>query len=76
MSALASVYPEVMAALVGDPTPERSAEAEQLRASLERLPFHATLKAVAGRRGVPIRGDVRAPLRSLTDDELAELALP
>jgi dihydrodipicolinate synthase/N-acetylneuraminate lyase len=76
VSGLASVYPEVVAALVHEPTPERTAEAERLRAELERFPFHAAAKAVAARRGVPIGPDVRAPLRLLTAAELTELALP
>jgi N-acetylneuraminate lyase len=76
VSGLASVYPEVVAALVREPTPERAAEAERLRAELDRFPFHAAAKVVAARRGVPIRPDVRAPLRALTDGELTELALP
>jgi dihydrodipicolinate synthase/N-acetylneuraminate lyase len=76
VSGLASVYPEVVAALVHDPTPDRSAEAERLRGALERFPFHACAKAVVGRRGVPIGGDVRAPLRRLTEAEAADLELP
>ncbi len=76
VSGLASVYPEVVAALVREPTAERAVEAERLRAELERFPFHAAAKVVAARRGVPIGPDVRAPLRTLTDAELAELALP
>ncbi len=76
VSGLASVYPEVVAGLVREPTPERAAEAERLRAELDRFPFHAAAKVVAARRGVPIRPDVRAPLRALTDSELTELALP
>jgi dihydrodipicolinate synthase/N-acetylneuraminate lyase len=76
VSGLAGVYPEVVAALVREPTPARTAEVERLRAELEKFPFQAAAKAVTARRGVPIRGDVRAPLRSLTDDELARLALP
>jgi dihydrodipicolinate synthase/N-acetylneuraminate lyase len=76
VSGLASVYPEVVAALVREPTPERTAEAERLRAELERFPFHAAAKIVAARRGAPIGPDVRAPLRTLTEAELAELALP
>jgi dihydrodipicolinate synthase/N-acetylneuraminate lyase len=43
------------------------------RAVLERYPFHAALKAVIGWRGVPVREDVRAPLRRLTNDERTEL---
>ena len=76
VSGLAAAYPEVVAALVREPSPERTAEAERLRAELERFPFHAAAKVVAGRRGVPIGPDVRAPLRTLTEQELAELALP
>jgi dihydrodipicolinate synthase/N-acetylneuraminate lyase len=79
VSALASVYPELVAALVREPTAERAAEAERLRGSLERFPFQAALKLVAARRGVPVGPDVRPPLRRLTADEAAaleELALP
>jgi dihydrodipicolinate synthase/N-acetylneuraminate lyase len=43
------------------------------RKALERFPFQAALKAVLGLRGVPVRPDVRAPLRPLTDQERAEL---
>ncbi len=73
VSGLASAYPEVVAALVHEPSQERSDEAERLRASLDRFPFQAAAKAVAGRRGVPIRPDVRPPLRVLADEELAQL---
>jgi dihydrodipicolinate synthase/N-acetylneuraminate lyase len=76
VSGLASVYPEVVAALVRERSTERGEEAGRLRAELERFPLHAAAKTVAGRRGVPIRPDVRAPLRGLTAGELAELALP
>ncbi len=50
--------------------PEGGAEK---RAALERFPFQAALKAVLGWRGVPVREDVRAPLRTLTPDERADL---
>ncbi len=43
------------------------------RAFLERFPFQAALKTVIGLRGVPIRGDVRPPLRGLTPDERTEV---
>jgi dihydrodipicolinate synthase/N-acetylneuraminate lyase len=76
VSGLAAVFPEVVAALVAERTPERAAEAERLRAALDRFPFHAAAKEVVARRGVPIRADVRAPLRGLTPAELAELDLP
>jgi dihydrodipicolinate synthase/N-acetylneuraminate lyase len=76
VSGLAAVFPEVVAELVRDPTQERSVGAERLRASLDRFPFQSAAKVVAGRRGIPIRPDVRAPIRLLTDDELARLDLP
>jgi dihydrodipicolinate synthase/N-acetylneuraminate lyase len=50
--------------------PEGGAEK---RAMLERFPFQAALKVVLGRRGLPVREDVRAPLRTLTAEERAEL---
>ena len=43
------------------------------RAFLERFPFQAALKTVIAHRGVPIRGDVRAPLRKLTAEERAQV---
>jgi dihydrodipicolinate synthase/N-acetylneuraminate lyase len=43
------------------------------RIFLEQFPFHAALKTVIALRGVPIRGDVRPPLRGLTPDERAEV---
>jgi dihydrodipicolinate synthase/N-acetylneuraminate lyase len=75
VSGLASVYPEVVSALVRERTAERGAEAERLRGELERFPFHAAAKTIARRRGVPIGPDVRAPLRGLTGDELSALTL-
>jgi 4-hydroxy-tetrahydrodipicolinate synthase len=70
VSGLASAFPEVVAAAVssGDST-----AAGALRASVERFPRHAALKAVVRARGVPIEEDVRGPLRGLTGDERAEL---
>ena len=76
VSGLAAAFPEVVAALVREPTDERAAEAERLRSELDRFPFQAAAKVVVGRRGVPMSPAVRAPLRGLTNEELAELALP
>jgi len=66
VSALASAFPEVIAETVRSGSSDR---AGALRSAVERVPRHAALKAVAASRGVPIREDVRAPLRGLTDDE-------
>jgi dihydrodipicolinate synthase/N-acetylneuraminate lyase len=43
------------------------------RAFLEQFPFHAALKTVIGLRGLPVREDVRAPLRTLMPAERAEI---
>jgi dihydrodipicolinate synthase/N-acetylneuraminate lyase len=76
VSGLASAFPEVVAELVREPTTERAQRADALRAALDRFPFQAAAKVVAARRGVPIRPDVRAPLRMLDADELERLELP
>ncbi|MFL5928483.1 MAG: dihydrodipicolinate synthase family protein [Gaiellaceae bacterium] len=70
VSGLASAFPEVVVDAVrsGDST-----AAGELRAVVERFPRHAALKAVVAARGVPMREDVRAPLRGLTEDERREL---
>jgi dihydrodipicolinate synthase/N-acetylneuraminate lyase len=70
VSGLASAFPEVVVEAVrtGDST-----RAGELRQVIERYPRHAALKAVLKARGVPIREDVRAPLRDLTAGERTEL---
>jgi dihydrodipicolinate synthase/N-acetylneuraminate lyase len=73
VSGLAGSFPDVVVALVRDPSPERGERVAALRASLQRLPFHAASKTALGLRGVPFGSDVRAPLRGLRDDERAEV---
>jgi len=73
VSALASAFPERVVAAVRDPDGEEAAGIGELRAAVERFPRHAALKRIVARRGVPIREDVRAPLRGLTVDERTEL---
>lgn len=73
VSALAAAFPERVAEAVRDPDGEQAASLGDLRAAIERFPRHAALKHVVARRGVPMREDVRAPLRSLRDDERAAL---
>jgi dihydrodipicolinate synthase/N-acetylneuraminate lyase len=70
VSGLAAVLPDRVAALVHDGVGGGVAE---LRAALDRYPFQAAAKYVLGRRGVPVREDVRAPLRRLADGEKREL---
>lgn len=76
VSGLATAFPEVIASLVADPTDEAAERVAGLRDSLQRFPFIAALKVVIGRRGIPVREDVRAPLRTLTDAERDELGDP
>ena len=73
VSALATAFPELVAACVREPSDERAAGLAELRATIERFPRHAALKHVLVRRGVPISEVVRSPLRGLTDDECEEL---
>ena len=65
VSALASALPEKVVAV--DP------RLKEIREAVERFPRHAALKRIAARRGVPIREDVRLPLRALTEEEQREL---
>jgi dihydrodipicolinate synthase/N-acetylneuraminate lyase len=44
----------------------------RIREVLDRIPFHATLKAILAERGLPVHADVRAPLRQLTRKERSE----
>jgi dihydrodipicolinate synthase/N-acetylneuraminate lyase len=67
VSALASALPELVVAV--------DARLADVRAAVERFPRHAALKRIAASRGVPMREDVRAPLRGLTAEEREELDL-
>ncbi len=73
VSALASAFPELVAATVREPGGEAAVRVGSLRRSVNRLPQQAAFKAIVARRGVPVREDVRAPLRGLTDGEREEL---
>jgi dihydrodipicolinate synthase/N-acetylneuraminate lyase len=70
VAGLAAAFPELVVEAVrtGDST-----RAGELRRVIERYPRHAASKAVVAARGVPMREDVRAPLRGLTGAERAEL---
>ncbi|HET9725137.1 MAG TPA: dihydrodipicolinate synthase family protein [Actinomycetota bacterium] len=69
VSGLAAAWPDVVAALVHDWDPMAHARSTELRDRLADVPFHAALKTVLAARGVPIRADVRPPLRGLTAEE-------
>jgi dihydrodipicolinate synthase/N-acetylneuraminate lyase len=65
VSALASAFPELVAAAVRG----EGVDVSGLRQLIERFPRHAALKHVLARRGVAIREDVRRPLRPLAPAE-------
>jgi dihydrodipicolinate synthase/N-acetylneuraminate lyase len=73
VSGLGAAFPHEVAQVVRQPTAEGADRLGELRAGIERYPRHAALKAVVARKGVPLREDVRAPLRPLADAERAEL---
>jgi dihydrodipicolinate synthase/N-acetylneuraminate lyase len=70
VSGLAAVFPEAVAKLVR----ERAGDVSDLRSALERYPFQAAAKVCLSVLGVPIRTDVRRPLRTLLPDEHEALA--
>jgi dihydrodipicolinate synthase/N-acetylneuraminate lyase len=70
VSGLASAFPELVVDAVRSGDSQRAGAVRQV---LDRYPRHAALKAVVVGRGVPMREDVRAPLRGLTGAERAEL---
>jgi dihydrodipicolinate synthase/N-acetylneuraminate lyase len=73
VSALATAFPELVAAAVREPGADRSARLGELRDALEAFPRHAALKRILALRGVPVREEVRTPLRGLTDEERERL---
>jgi dihydrodipicolinate synthase/N-acetylneuraminate lyase len=73
VSALGTAFPELVARAVAAPSERGSERLGALRDALEAFPRHAALKRVLARRGVPIREDVRAPLRGLTHAERSQL---
>lgn len=74
VSGLASAFPELVSELVRTRDAALGERVATLRARLQRLPVPAAFKAALRLRGVPVREDVRAPLRTLTDEERAEVA--
>jgi dihydrodipicolinate synthase/N-acetylneuraminate lyase len=73
VSALASAFPREVADVVRHPTVEGAARLGEIRAFVERFPRQAALKRLLARQGVPVREEVRAPLRALTVEEREEL---
>ncbi|MGL6280669.1 MAG: dihydrodipicolinate synthase family protein [Gaiella sp.] len=75
VSALASAFPEEVAAVVRTPSEAGAAALGALRARIEAFPRHAALKRVVRRKGVPLRSDVRPPLRDLDREEAGRFEL-
>ena len=73
VSGLGAAFPDRVAAVVQEPTEAGAIALGELRAAVERFPRHAALKFILGLRGVPMREDVRRPLRQLSDGERHEL---
>lgn len=73
VSGLASAWPEVVASLVHDRSPEAHVRVTELRGTLDSMPFQAAVKYVLGARGVPVTPDVRRPLRPLHRSETDRL---
>jgi dihydrodipicolinate synthase/N-acetylneuraminate lyase len=71
VSGLAAAFPEMISALVHERAPDAHRAVVDLRDAFGRLPFHAALKVVLATRGVPVREDVRGPLRGLSAAERA-----
>jgi dihydrodipicolinate synthase/N-acetylneuraminate lyase len=74
VSALATAFPELVSELVRHPEPSLGARVGKLRAAVQALPMPAALKEVLRLRGVPVTGDVRAPLRPLSEAERKDVA--
>jgi dihydrodipicolinate synthase/N-acetylneuraminate lyase len=74
VSGMAAAFPDVVRAALDQPDAAAEARLAALRAALEAQPFIAAVKHVLARRGVPVRPDMRAPLRPLTDAEATLLA--
>lgn len=73
VSGLAAAFPDVVREVLDDPTPFGAGRLDALRGTMEAQPFIASVKHVLGRRGVPVRPDVRPPLRPLTGEQIARV---
>ncbi|HST26625.1 MAG TPA: dihydrodipicolinate synthase family protein [Gaiellaceae bacterium] len=73
VSALATAFPELVRDAVRTRSEAATARVGELRAAIDNFPRHAALKHVLRARGVAVSGDVRPPLRGLTDEERMRL---
>jgi dihydrodipicolinate synthase/N-acetylneuraminate lyase len=75
VSGLAAAFPEAVTEVVRRPTEAGARRLGEIRDRVQRFPLQAALKHLLIRRGVPIEGHCRMPLRALTPAEQAELDL-
>ena len=73
VSGLAAAFPDEVRRALDRPDADAEARLGALRGAMEAQPFIASAKHVLSRRRVPIRVDMRAPMRPLTDAERATL---
>ena len=73
VSGLASAFPDVVRGALDQPDDAAEARLKALRSMMEAQPFIAAAKHLLGRRGVPIRPDMRRPMRPLTAGEASTL---
>jgi dihydrodipicolinate synthase/N-acetylneuraminate lyase len=69
VSGIAAAFPDVVRAVVDDPTSAGARRLTELRTALEAQPFISAIKLALAEHGIPIRPDVRAPLRRLSAPE-------
>jgi dihydrodipicolinate synthase/N-acetylneuraminate lyase len=73
VSGLAAAFPDEVRRALDQPDADAEARLGALRSAMEARPFIASAKHVLSRRGVPVRPDMRAPMRPLTSHEAAAL---
>ena len=74
VSGMAAAFPDVLRAALDDPTDQATDRLQDLRGALESSgQFIAAVKHVLGARDVPVDPSMRAPLRTLTDEERVAL---
>jgi dihydrodipicolinate synthase/N-acetylneuraminate lyase len=73
VSGLAAAFPDEVRRALDQPDADAEARLAVLRSAMEAQPFIASAKHVLARRGVPVRPDMRAPMRPLTTEEVTTL---
>jgi dihydrodipicolinate synthase/N-acetylneuraminate lyase len=73
VSGLAAAFPDVVRSALDAPDAAAEPRLAALRSAMEAQPFIASAKHVLAHRGVPVRPDMRAPMRPLTHAEAEAL---